>query len=454
MKTPPRPPAASGCFASAAGRLISTSLLLAASGGCAIDQRGADETVLSTEEDELFVAREKIWKDLAIPVCFEKAVMDTVPPERRQWVRDAVTGSLQQKSRLKFSGWGQCVTGAAGIHVGKTLKPTDASSSLVGRSISKVTDGLRLNFEDGRCKLPNGTTFPLEACVKFDAVHEFGHALGFDHEQDRPDGQVLGVPLCPFLTPGNEADTMVGTYDILSIMSYCKPTADPFLSDLDLIGLHFFYGDPNSGSMKKDAVVWQGSDAAYFFMGNRYTKFGFTAPGDHVQDFYPRTLDSSTWPGWPTGAPWSQGVDAALDYGNGSAYLFSGNQYLKYDKAGDRVSQAPKTLPGGWKNWPKTWTSAPTAAVRWTNGKVYMFRGDEYLRISSGVTVDPDYPRPIEGNWDIPSPFTSGIDYVLLWSNNKAYFFRGTKYVRMDLTTELTDGGPSLIVGRWPGVPF
>jgi hypothetical protein len=142
--------------------------------------------------------------------------------------------------------------------------------------------------------------------------------------------------------------------------------------------------------------------------------------------------------------------------GTGKAYFFSGTQYFRYDKAADRVDNGyPKTLPGGWGNWPSTWTSAPTAATRWDNGKIYMFRGSQYIRLTSGTTVDTGYPKPIAGNWSIPTAFQSGIDFVFIWNNNKAYFFKGEDYIRYDLASDTTDSGyPAKIVGRWPGVPF
>jgi hypothetical protein len=315
--------------------------------------------------------------------------------------------------------------------------------------VSGFTNGVVLNFDyfpTGRCADAIGfSTYPLETCVRHDAVEEFGHALAMVHEALRPDSFCL-------LQQGPAGDTRVGQYDSDSIMNYCRGVLDGNLSTLDIQGLHFFYGDPNSNSLKKDALVWQGSNVAYFLMGGLYTKFGTVAPNDHVHDLYPRALTNTNWPGWPISAPWSGGADASIDYGNGKAYFFSGNQYLRYDKATDRVDAAPRTLPGGWVNWPATWTSVD-AAVRWSNGKVYMFRGGQYLRITSGFTVDAGYPLPIAGNWNIP--FTTGFDYVLIWPNNKAYFFKGVDYARYNLSTDTTDAGyPAKIVGRWPGVPF
>jgi hypothetical protein len=411
---------------------------------CVVESVDPDQTVLATADDELFISRGDVWKTLSIPVCFESDVVNNISSTKRGWVKDAVTKAWQNNSRVKFTGWGTCTDGASGVHIGRTS--SGPSTDGLGRDLSGVNNGMLLKFDYSvnGCVDDNGNSYTQETCIRDDAIHEFGHALAMAHEANRLDSPCLDKQ-------GTMGDIYVGQYDPESIMNYCRSTAQGTLTDLDLLGLHFFYGDPNSGTMKKDALVWQGADAAYFFMGKNYTKYSTLT--DRVYDFYPSKFDSSTWPGWPSASPWSNGTDASIDYGNGKAYFFSGNQYLRYDKATDKVdSNYPKTLPGGWQNWPSTWTSVD-AAIRWDNGRVYMFRGSEYLRITSGVTVDAGYPKPISGNWSIP--YTSGFDYVLIWPNDKAYFFKGTQYARYDLASDTTDSGyPLDIVGRWPGAPF
>ncbi|MER6958204.1 hemopexin repeat-containing protein, partial [Streptomyces sp. NPDC000618] len=61
-----------------------------------------------------------------------------------------------------------------------------------------------------------------------------------------------------------------------------------------------------------------------------------------------------------------------------------------------------------------------TAPVLWNNGKAYLFDGSTYYRYDIAADkVDPDYPKPIAGNW--PGLFTSGVDAGVVWNNGKAY---------------------------------
>ncbi|MHA2426044.1 MAG: hemopexin repeat-containing protein, partial [Candidatus Thorarchaeota archaeon] len=64
------------------------------------------------------------------------------------------------------------------------------------------------------------------------------------------------------------------------------------------------------------------------------------------------------------------------------------------------------------------------------------FKGDQYIRVDpyNGWNVDPNYPKPIAGNWPgFPTDFADGVE-ASLWSepNQRIYLFKGTRYIRVN----------------------
>jgi Hemopexin len=86
-------------------------------------------------------------------------------------------------------------------------------------------------------------------------------------------------------------------------------------------------------------------------------------------------------------------------------------------------------LPNDWA------TTKIDAAVNWGNGKVYFFRGSEYLRYDITFDrADPEYPKSIAGNWN--GVWDADLNGVLYQGGTKAYFFKGNDYRRYDLESD------------------
>ncbi|NTV09572.1 MAG: hypothetical protein HGA47_02245 [Zoogloea sp.] len=145
---------------------------------------------------------------------------------------------------------------------------------------------------------------------------------------------------------------------------------------------------------------------------------------------------SPNWKGLRDNRP-----DAAVYWGFGKIYFFYGDEYVRYDMAKDAVDPEylPPNLPlkiGG--NWNMPWTDRIDGAVNWGNGKIYFFRGPEYLRYDITLDrMDDGYPKPIDGNWN--NIWTDGIDAVLYQGGTKAYFFKGDEFRRYDLAADNVD---------------
>lgn len=90
------------------------------------------------------------------------------------------------------------------------------------------------------------------------AIHEFGHSLGFQHEDERPDyqGGATGSGDCAKQSWPNSNPQHYGAYDKDSVMSYCDPNAA--LSPGDIASIQRSYGRRLTGSL----VSPQGNCAA------------------------------------------------------------------------------------------------------------------------------------------------------------------------------------------------
>lgn len=194
------------------------------------------------------------------------------------------------------------------------------------------------------------------------------------------------------------------------------------------------------------AMIREDNAKLYFFKGSQYVRFSSVSAG--VDAGYPKAI-AGNWPGLP--AAFNQGIDAALwRESNGKLYFFKGSQYVRYSSVSAGVDPGyPKAIAGNWSGLPESFTQGIDAALmRKDNGKIYFFKDDQYVRFSSvSAGVDQGYPKPIAGNWKgMPNSFSNGID-AALWrdSNSATYFFQNKRdngrlygtYVRF---SDISDG--------------
>ncbi len=191
---------------------------------------------VSKEEAFGTVLRDSKWERSNIQVCWENSAKDDAP--YRLIVRQAAEQTWQHYSNIKFEGWGKCAKDTPGIHI--RIADEGAHTKALGKYLDQRPDGMVLNFAFKNWSKSCQTS--REFCVYAVAAHEFGHALGFTHEQNRDDAP----PECHKDAQGTDGDYKVTKYDPQSIMNYCNPiwNGDGKLSDLDREALQTFYGKP------------------------------------------------------------------------------------------------------------------------------------------------------------------------------------------------------------------
>src|ERR1043166_324608 len=138
-------------------------------------------------------------------------------------------------------------------------------------------------------------------------------------------------------------------------------------------------------------------------------------------------------------------------------FFFKGGQFIRYDFATGRVDPGfPKPIAGNWRGFPRSWDSGVDAAVNWGDGKVFFFRGGEYLRYDVDAdSVDPGYPQSIAGgNWkNFPAAWDSDIGAALPWTFGRAFLFKGGQALTVEEATHKALGPPAPIASVIPGWP-